>query len=201
MKKLSVLLLFPIVFATASALEAKPKLLKDVALAWRPTTTLGEKSSIELTGLFKVKLEVSLTDSRAQPNLIAENREDEEDDGILPVTTKDVVADWLETRVGEQLGAYGLNIVASGGDLVVEGEIRRFMVTETETYQADIGILVTVRDAQKKELWQGMVNGSAERFGRSYKLENYHESISDAVLEAVHSMLENEGFRKALKGN
>jgi len=38
----------------------------------------------------------------------------------------------------------------------------------------------------------------SRRFGRSYKLENYHETLSDAYLEAVSCLLKNLKFRTAL---
>ena len=36
------------------------------------------------------------------------------------------------------------------------------------------------------------------RFGRSYKIENYYEVLSDAVVNTVSSMLRSGEFRKAL---
>lgn len=182
-----------------SIANAKPKSLDKVSLAFTPTTIIGEKDPINLTGLLKTRIQLGeFTDVRGNPALIAENREDADKGKILAVTTRDDVAAWAKTQIGDLLGKFGLNVVATGGDVVITGEIRRFFVTETSTYQADVGILITVKDAAGVELWQGMANGSAERFGRSYKLENYAESWSDALLEATYSLLSSTEFRQAL---
>lgn len=178
---------------------AKPKQLESVPLGFTPTTVIGEMDPVDLTGTLRTKIELGrFIDFRTNPNRVAENREDEAKGRILPVTTRDDVAAWVKTHLGETLGRFGLNVVSGEGDVVISGEIRRFFVTETSTYQADLGILVTVKDRDGKELWQGMANGAAERFGRSFKLENYQESWSDALLEAAHSLLSNPGFRAAL---
>ncbi len=47
-------------------------------------------------------------------------------------------------------------------------------------------------------LWSGTASGDATRFGRSYKLENYYEVLSDAIVNTVSSMLQSVPFQKAL---
>jgi hypothetical protein len=54
------------------------------------------------------------------------------------------------------------------------------------------------RDGQT--LWSGNASGEATRFGRSYKLENYYEVLSDAVVNTVSSMLQSAEFQQALAG-
>lgn len=41
--------------------------------------------------------------------------------------------------------------------------------------------------------------GDAERFGRSYKADNYCETMSDMVIRATYNLLANAGFREALQ--
>ena len=41
--------------------------------------------------------------------------------------------------------------------------------------------------------------GTAKRFGRSYQPENYYETLSDAYLDAIQGLLNNEGFKKAMQ--
>lgn len=180
--------------------EAKPKTLDNVSLIYAPTTMIGEKDAVDLTGILKTKVEIGqFTDAHTNPSLIAENREDAAKGRILRVTTKDDVAAYVRTHLGDTLGKYGLNVVPSGGDVVISGEVRRFFVTETSTYAADVGIMVTAKDASGKELWQGMANGSAERFGRSFKLENYQEAWSDGLFEAIYSLISSAEFRQAVR--
>ena len=50
-------------------------------------------------------------------------------------------------------------------------------------------------------LWSGLASGDASRFGRSYKLENYYEALSDAIVNTVSSMLQSAPFQSALSGH
>jgi hypothetical protein len=56
-------------------------------------------------------------------------------------------------------------------------------------------------DAGGKPVWRGTVMGEATRWGRSYKLENYYEAISDSLLDAVGKSLKSDPYLKALAGN
>jgi hypothetical protein len=49
-----------------------------------------------------------------------------------------------------------------------------------------------------KTEWAGVTSGTSSRWGRSYKAENYYETISDSLLEATTNAIRDEGFRKAL---
>ncbi len=53
-------------------------------------------------------------------------------------------------------------------------------------------------DREGNTLWKGLASGEATRFGRSYKIEDYYEVLSDAVVNTVSSMLRSAEFRKAL---
>ena len=56
-----------------------------------------------------------------------------------------------------------------------------------------------MNDASGRQLWKGTVNGTAKRFGRSLNPENYQEVFSDAMVNLVEGLLNNAGFRAALK--
>jgi hypothetical protein len=58
---------------------------------------------------------------------------------------------------------------------------------------------IAVTSPSGKSLWEGNTTGSSTRFGRSYKLDNYHETLSDAIIDATGSLLQNSGFQDALK--
>jgi hypothetical protein len=40
--------------------------------------------------------------------------------------------------------------------------------------------------------------GSSKRFGRSYKAENYYETMSDAITHAASNLANDTGFHQAL---
>ena len=115
-----------------------------------------------------------------------------------PVTTSGDVASFIADHLKEGLRGAGLSIVDSGGDLVLSGEIRRFFVTEVNTYGGEISVLVHLKNGAGKELWSGVVTGDSTRWGRSYSAANYYETMSDMVLSATHNLLANPGFHDAL---
>ena len=45
-----------------------------------------------------------------------------------------------------------------------------------------------------------MGGGTAKRFGRSCKFENYYEALSDALMAVAYKLLQNEPFLKAVSG-
>ena len=55
--------------------------------------------------------------------------------------------------------------------------------------------------AASDSLWQGVAGGGANNFGRSYKADNYYETLSNAVLKLSNSMLNSQGFRSALQAH
>ena len=183
---------------TAGAMAA-PKLLENIPLVWKPTDTLGAVGPLNLSGpVISTALHVDvLVDTRTNPSLVAENRE--KSDRVLPVTTSSDVAAFVTDHLKDTLRQAGLNVVDGPGAITLSGEIRQYFVTETSTYQSELSLVVHLKDAQGKEVWSGAVAGGTERFGRSYKAENYYETLSDAVIRATHNMLSNPAFTDAFQ--
>jgi hypothetical protein len=71
-------------------------------------------------------------------------------------------------------------------------------VDEKTKYNAEVEFDVVVKDGAGKQLWSGSASGSATRFGRSYKADNYYEVLSDSLLQAGYSLLGNPSFHEAL---
>jgi hypothetical protein len=176
---------------------AAPKLLENIPLVWKPTDTLGSLGSLNLAGpVISTGLHVdTLVDTRSSPSRIAENQEKPEKP--LPVTTSGDVGAFVTDHLKETLRVAGLNVVDGPGDLTLSGEIRQFFVTETGTYKAELSIVLHLKDAHGKEVWAGAAAGSTERFGRSYKAENYYETLSDAVIRTTYNLLSNPAFTGA----
>ncbi len=177
---------------------AAPKLLQDIPLKWTPTQGFSELGPLDISGPLlttKVHFE-TFVDARTDRNSVAENREKAEP---RPVTTKDDVADFVTTHLRESVRGAGVNTVDEGGDVSISGEIRQFFVTETSLYHGDLSLLVHVKNSQGKELWSGIVPGGAEHFGRSYKADNYYETMSDMVMRAAYNLLANADLRAALQ--
>ena len=187
-------------FLAADAFAAK-KPLAGIPLVWKPTTPASEFGAVNLTGVAGVKIEFrELQDPREKKDLIGENRDKEDDGIVLSVTTADAPAKFVSDNLKRVLSDAGLDLVESGGDVVVSGELKRFFVLETSTYQGDINLKIDVQSKGGKLLWSGTAGGTASRFGRSYNSENYHQTLSDALMDAAYKLLQNESFLKALAG-
>jgi hypothetical protein len=180
----------------ASAFAAKT--LEGIPLKWSPRTSISELGAISLTEFTGRKIQIdTLTDTRKDPALIGENREKEP---AKRVTTSDNVPKFINENMKKALSKIGLDIVDSGGQVVIGGELKEFMVTETNNYESDVTVKWTVKDASGNTLWTGISSGDSKNFGRSYNAANYYECLSDSILQATHAMLQNSDFKKAVAG-
>jgi hypothetical protein len=173
--------------------------LQDIPLKWAPTQSLSEMGPLDVSGpLLTTSVHVdTFSDTRQNPATIAENRE--KPANVRPVTTSTDVASYFTEHLRDSMKVAGLNVVDGPGDVTVSGKIREFFVTETDLYRGNLSLLVSVKNAEGKELWSGVIGGAAEHFGRSYRADNYCETISDMVLRATYNLLANPGFHDSLK--
>jgi hypothetical protein len=181
------------------ALAGKP--LENIPLQWKPTSTLGEMGPLDVSGaLLSRTIHIEpFRDVRQNTALIAENHEKESH--VMPVTTTDDVGVFVSQHLAETMKKAGLNIVDGPADVTLSGDIRDFFVLETGTYHGSVSLLVHAKDAHGKEIWTGVVAGGAERFGRSYKAENYYEVISDMLIRAAYNLMAGSEFHQALAAN
>jgi hypothetical protein len=184
------------VFFALSALTlaayAAPKLLEHVPLQWKPT------SELNLTGPQMSRAAIqfeTFKDARQKPELIGENREDKTP---KPVTTTEDIGAFVSTHMRDLFKRAGLNTVDSNGAVIVHGEVQRFFVGETSTYEGELAVHLTLMSRDGTKLWSGTASGEAKRFGRSYKLENYYEVLSDSLVNTVSSILRSDEFQKAV---
>jgi hypothetical protein len=172
----------------------------DTPLVWRPTSKLLEATgTLNLTPFAGKKIVfLPITDTRKDKTVIGENREKSYTRYVS--TTEDVPA-YLTKQLIEQMKDLGLPVVdkPAGAGPVVSCELVRFSVIETGTYQGELRLIIQVRSGDKI-VWRGVVAGKATRFGRSYKLENYHEVLSDTVMDVLTRLLSDEVFMSVLAG-
>ena len=186
-------ILLPVIAATF-CMQAQAASLVDVPLKWRPTSDL-RLGAMEMSQA-PVQFDV-FRDVRTDKQAIGENREDEQP---KPVTTRDDVGSFVSTHMRALFDGAGLRTVDSGGTVTIKGEVTQFFVRETSLYRSEVAVHLTVVGRDGKVLWSGTASGEAKRFGRSYKLENYYEVLSDAIVNTVSSMLQSAPFQKALAG-
>ena len=167
--------------------------LEGIPLVWKPTER--NVGVVNLTGLTEVKIQIEpFVDTRADKAKFGESQEDKVP---RPVTTSGSVAEFCTQHFGNTLKQFGLSVVAEGGDVVVAGAVVEFMVIETNSYKGEVRLKLTVKRGGTT-VWTGVAAGTSSRWGRSYKPENYYETISDSLLDAAGNAARDEGFRKAL---
>jgi hypothetical protein len=171
---------------------AKAALLTHMPLQWRPTSQLASGTTdMDATS---IRFE-AFQDARNDKEKVGENLED---DPPRPVTTADDVGAFVSSHMRQLFDRAGLKTVDSDAAVTIKGEVRQFFARETSTYNSQVEVQLTLVDRDGNTLWKGLASGEATRFGRSYKIENYYEVLSDAVVNTVSSMLRSTEFRKAL---
>ena len=169
-----------------------------VPLRFRPTSSLK-------MGAFAGELPVTavhvgpVNDVRVKNDRIGENLEEEKP---VPVFAGGVEpARFVHDTLRDLLSRAGLTLTPDpgGAERVLASDLHYFWTQETNTYETEVRLTITVRDRGGRQVWKGTVNGIAERFGRSLKAENYQEVFSDAMIDLVQSLLGNPSFRDALK--
>jgi len=183
-----------LLLAVTLTAHASPALLEHVPLEWRPTSRL-QLGAMQMSQA-PIEFE-TFSDARPDKEAIGENREEEKP---KPVTTTDDVGAFVSSHMRELFDRAGLKTVASGGTVIIKGEVRQFFVRETSTYKSTVAVHLMVVARDGRTLWSGVASGDATRFGRSYELEDYYEVLSDAIVNTVSSMLQSAAFQKALSG-
>jgi hypothetical protein len=171
---------------------AKTVLLTHMPLQWRPTSELASGTTdMDATPL---RFE-TFQDVRNDKEKVGENLED---DPPKPVTTADDVGSFVSSHMGQLFNRAGLKTVDSDAAVTIKGEVRQFFARETSTYNSQVEVQLTLVDRDGNTIWKGIASGEATRFGRSYRIENYYEVLSDAIVNTVSSLLSSAEFRKAL---
>ena len=198
--KLLRILMLSLLFVSAGAIahdDDKP--LTDIPLVWAPSNSIADfDPKPDLAPILDVKLQINkFKDARQNPTAIGENQEDA--GKPKPVTTKDDVGAWVSDGLSKALTTAGLNVVQSGGQVILDGEVRALFSTETNRYSTDVTLRITAKNASGKTLWSGVALGHDSHFGRSYKAENYYQNLSDGVMDALQTLMNNKDFMAAIK--
>lgn len=140
----------------------------------------------------------TVNDVRDNKEQVGENVEESTP---VPVFAAIEPTEFIHDTMRDLLTKAGLKVTEDQGqaDRILVTDAHRFWTKESNTYEAEVRATITVNDRSGRQLWKGMVNGTAERFGRSLKAENYQEVFSDATVNMVQGLLNNPGFRAALK--
>lgn len=191
-------LLFAGAICCALAACTSDRPLEGIPLVWMPKATVAATGAVDTMGFAGHGVTIEpFEDRRPNPQLIGENREQREP---RLVTTSDNVAAFVTREMKDLLSRSGVDVVKDGG-LILRGEVISFFVTETNTYNGDVQVKLTLQTPAGKVLWQGLVGGAARHFGRSYREENYYETLSDSLVHLAANLLHDPDFRKAVSGS
>jgi hypothetical protein len=129
-----------------------------------------------------------------------ETRINDQQKGDWLVSTTDDVGPFLSARFKDVLATSAIVAVEADATRVIKAQVQRFFVTEGSSYKADVVVHFVVEDGAGRTLWQGVAEGHADQWGRSYHAENYQESLSNAFLEATDALFGNAEFLQAFRG-
>lgn len=184
----------------AGATYWDPVQLKDISLQWKPRQSLSSLDPVyTITFRSQRIVVVQFNDTRKEPSAIGNNIEKKWRNFNLNVTTKDSVSKWLTDKFTQLLNASNIQTVKDNGTLYIEADVLKFYVTEENMYNADTALHIKIKTPNGKALWEGMIEGISKRFGKSYKEENYHESLSDAYVNLVINFLKNGQVQEVVR--
>jgi len=139
-----------------------------------------------------------IIDKRKNPDQIGENSEKPK---VVPAkaSPREVLSS-IEAAFKKEFTRAGLNVVDSKekAQRIVQVSLMNLWVEEKTTFDAAVVARVEVKDNGGKVLDSQGFKGTASRWGSSYSAEEYRKAISDAVVELLKSMFNNNAFMKSL---
>jgi uncharacterized lipoprotein YajG len=175
-----------------------------ITLRYTPQESVGSDSPTLLPGISEHPIRVSIEDARTVQDLAVIGELTDSDDRPWPVRAANSLTAWATEVLTKNAGDWGVR-VSDSAPLTLVGKITRFRVKETKkfmssTYNADVQVAFTMKDAHGRTLWEGTAPGDATRFGHSRSEENINEVLSDALKEAYATGLAETGLQNAWLG-
>jgi len=139
-----------------------------------------------------------IIDKRKDPDQIGENSEKPK---VIPAkASAQEVLSSVEAAFKKEFTRAGLNVVDSKekAQRIVDVSLLNLWVQEKNTFDAAVAAHVDVKGKDGKSLFSQGFRGTASRWGTSYSPEEYRKAISDAVVEILKSMFNNDAFIKSL---
>ncbi len=164
-----------------------------VKMVYTPTNLVSPPVSFPQTPIF-----IDFEDNRKTRDQIGENIEKVQS---VPIKADpaEIVA-FFQNAFQKEFKKVGLNIVESrtAASKILYVSVLNLWVQEKNTYQASLVAKVSVLDRSGREIFQETYRIVGQRWGTSFDEDNYRKVISDAVVDLLKSMFNNEDFMKAL---
>ena len=141
--------------------------LENNPLEFTPTSPMSERAPVDLKGLEGVRLQVDpFADRREDSSSIGSNTSKVP---LRKVTTKEDVPRFVTYQVKSLMSGLGLDVVESGGNVILNSEVRKFFVEEATRYNSTVELRFTLIDPAGKVLWAVETTGTSSRYGIGYK--------------------------------
>ena len=196
MKRFSVALLVIMCFWTwllVFACRTPPSVVR-IKMDYTPTNDVPPPKAFPGTSIFIASFE----DQRKILDQIGQNSEKA---NIVPVKAEsaEVVA-FVENAFKKEFRRGGLNLVdtESQAKRIMKVSILNVWVEEKDLYDSSIVAQVTVLNNSRSKLFQENYKGVAQRWGSSYQEEEYRKVLSDAIVDLLKKMFNDEAFLKSL---
>ncbi len=141
--------------------------------------------------------QVQATDSRTDKTL--GERVHESQPLTAAVTTDSDVAAWAQSGVQTVMQQNGFSF-AGGPKLVlsVDSLHTKETVWHRSGYDASISMTAHLQSPTGKSCWTETVQGRGGNYGYSGSIENYQQTLNEALANATMNMLQQQGFKDAL---
>jgi hypothetical protein len=183
----------PILVILAVGCLTTPELIQ-VKMDYTPTNMVVPPAARPESPIFIAPI----IDKRKNPDQIGENNENPK---LIPAkaSPQEVLAS-VETAFKKEFARAGLNVVDTKekAQRIIDVTLMNLWVAERSTFDAAVVANVEVKDQGGKVLDSQGFKGAATRWGSSYSQDEYRKAISDAVVELLKNMFNNDAFVKSL---
>ncbi|HEY0513630.1 MAG TPA: hypothetical protein VGH73_17105 [Thermoanaerobaculia bacterium] len=175
-----------------------------MALKYAPQESVGSTNAVLAPGISDRPVRLSIVDGRAgaDPTVIGEISDHA--DKVFPIHVSNDPIAWANDTLQKDAAEWGIK-ASPGASLVLTGKLTQFrLVASTKafgsTYNAQFQVAFTLADARGRTLWQGTVEGSANRYGKERSADNANEVLSDALKEAYSNAFNDADLQSAWLG-
>jgi hypothetical protein len=195
-----------VVFGLLAALRAEARATGPftLALQYSPQESVASSNAVLAPGINERPVKLSIVDGRTgdDPTVIGEISDHA--DKVFPIHISNDAAAWATEILKKDAAEWGIR-VAPDAPLSLTGKLTQLrLVASTKafgsTYSAQIQVAFTLADSRGRTLWQGTVEGSANRYGKERSGENANEVLSDAIKEAYANAFNDAGLQSAWVG-
>jgi uncharacterized lipoprotein YajG len=161
-------------------------------------------SALLAPGMSDRPVKLAIVDGRTggEPAVIGEISDHA--DKLFPVRASNDAITWANDVLAKEAAAWGVK-VSPDAPLSLTGKLTQLrLVGSTKafgsTYNAQIQMTFTLADSRGRTLWEGAVEGSANRYGKERSAENANEVLSSAIEEVYANAFNDAGLQSAWVG-